>query len=282
MATRGGAAARPLPPQPRRARLSSSCVQRGSTSLSCSSARDLPFPLPLVPGSDGAGVRRDTGEEIVVFPGLGWGDREDAPRAASRSSAARATGPTPSCRVPSASSRPAGLSGRAAPSRWRRSPRTAALLPRRPQSGETVLVRARAAASRPSPSRWRSGAAPAPRDLVLRRDDRARDGSPGRRREQTSRARRTGRRQPELGPSTSSSTRSARRGSSRSTPCVRAAESSCSAARAARRCARRCGRSTSAASLHSTQLGSPPATSRRCCGCSRRGRRAGRPTRCGR
>ena len=40
-----------------------------------------PFPLPLVPGSDGAGVRRDTGEEVVVFPGLGWGDREDAPAA---------------------------------------------------------------------------------------------------------------------------------------------------------------------------------------------------------
>ena len=38
-----------------------------------------PFPLPLVPGSDGAGVRRDTGEEVVVFPGLDWGDREDAP-----------------------------------------------------------------------------------------------------------------------------------------------------------------------------------------------------------
>jgi len=38
-----------------------------------------PFALPLVPGSDGAGVRRDTGEEVVVFPGLGWGDREDAP-----------------------------------------------------------------------------------------------------------------------------------------------------------------------------------------------------------
>jgi NADPH:quinone reductase-like Zn-dependent oxidoreductase len=36
------------------------------------------FPLPLVPGSDGAGVRRDTGEEVVVYPGLGWGDREDA------------------------------------------------------------------------------------------------------------------------------------------------------------------------------------------------------------
>lgn len=38
-----------------------------------------PFPLPLVPGSDGAGVRRDTGEEVVVYPALGWGDREDAP-----------------------------------------------------------------------------------------------------------------------------------------------------------------------------------------------------------
>jgi zinc-binding alcohol dehydrogenase/oxidoreductase len=36
------------------------------------------FPLPLIPGSDGAGVRRDTGEEVVVYPGLGWGPREDA------------------------------------------------------------------------------------------------------------------------------------------------------------------------------------------------------------
>ncbi len=38
-----------------------------------------PFPLPLVPGSDGAGVRRDTGEEVVIYCGLGWGEREDAP-----------------------------------------------------------------------------------------------------------------------------------------------------------------------------------------------------------
>ena len=38
-----------------------------------------PFPLPLVPGSDGAGIRRDTGEEVVIYCGLGWGDREDAP-----------------------------------------------------------------------------------------------------------------------------------------------------------------------------------------------------------
>jgi NADPH:quinone reductase-like Zn-dependent oxidoreductase len=36
------------------------------------------FALPVIPGSDGAGVRRDTGEEVVVYPGLGWGDREDA------------------------------------------------------------------------------------------------------------------------------------------------------------------------------------------------------------
>src|SRR5947208_7944818 len=36
------------------------------------------FPLPLIPGSDGAGVRRDTGEEVVIYPGLGWGEREDA------------------------------------------------------------------------------------------------------------------------------------------------------------------------------------------------------------
>ncbi len=36
------------------------------------------FTLPLIPGSDGAGVRRDTGEEVVVYPGLGWGEREDA------------------------------------------------------------------------------------------------------------------------------------------------------------------------------------------------------------
>jgi NADPH:quinone reductase-like Zn-dependent oxidoreductase len=37
-----------------------------------------PFPLPLVPGSDGAGVRRDTGEEVLIYPALDWGDREVA------------------------------------------------------------------------------------------------------------------------------------------------------------------------------------------------------------
>jgi NADPH:quinone reductase-like Zn-dependent oxidoreductase len=36
------------------------------------------FPKPLIPGSDGAGIRRDTGQEVVIYPGLHWGPREDA------------------------------------------------------------------------------------------------------------------------------------------------------------------------------------------------------------
>jgi NADPH:quinone reductase-like Zn-dependent oxidoreductase len=35
------------------------------------------FPKPLVPGSDGAGIRRDTGEEVVIYPGLHWDPGED-------------------------------------------------------------------------------------------------------------------------------------------------------------------------------------------------------------
>jgi NADPH:quinone reductase-like Zn-dependent oxidoreductase len=35
-----------------------------------------PFALPLVPGSDGAGVRRDTGDEVVILPSLHWGSSE--------------------------------------------------------------------------------------------------------------------------------------------------------------------------------------------------------------
>ena len=38
-----------------------------------------PFPLPITPGSDGAGIRRDTGEEVVILPSLFWGSAEDAP-----------------------------------------------------------------------------------------------------------------------------------------------------------------------------------------------------------
>lgn len=38
-------------------------------------------PLPHVPGADGAGVRRDTGEKVLIIPSLWWGDREAAPGA---------------------------------------------------------------------------------------------------------------------------------------------------------------------------------------------------------
>jgi zinc-binding alcohol dehydrogenase/oxidoreductase len=36
------------------------------------------FPKPLIPGSDGAGIRLDTGEEVVIYPGLNWGLGEEA------------------------------------------------------------------------------------------------------------------------------------------------------------------------------------------------------------
>jgi NADPH:quinone reductase-like Zn-dependent oxidoreductase len=36
-------------------------------------------PLPQIIGADGAGVRTDTGEDVVVLPSLNWGDRDDAP-----------------------------------------------------------------------------------------------------------------------------------------------------------------------------------------------------------
>jgi NADPH:quinone reductase-like Zn-dependent oxidoreductase len=36
-------------------------------------------PLPHVIGSDGAGIRRDTGEEVVILPSLAWGADERAP-----------------------------------------------------------------------------------------------------------------------------------------------------------------------------------------------------------
>jgi NADPH:quinone reductase-like Zn-dependent oxidoreductase len=36
-------------------------------------------PLPHVPGADGAGVRTDTGEDVVIVPSLWWGDDDTAP-----------------------------------------------------------------------------------------------------------------------------------------------------------------------------------------------------------
>ncbi|WP_037140365.1 zinc-binding dehydrogenase [Rhodococcoides fascians] len=38
-------------------------------------------PLPHTPGADGAGIRSDTGEAVVVLPSLFWGDAADAPSA---------------------------------------------------------------------------------------------------------------------------------------------------------------------------------------------------------
>jgi zinc-binding alcohol dehydrogenase/oxidoreductase len=47
-----------------------------------------PSPLPVIPGSDGAGVVRalgdgasgaTVGDEVIILPSLSWGDREDAP-----------------------------------------------------------------------------------------------------------------------------------------------------------------------------------------------------------
>ena len=38
-------------------------------------------PLPHVIGADGAGVRRDTEEAVVIVPSLNWGDRDEAPGA---------------------------------------------------------------------------------------------------------------------------------------------------------------------------------------------------------
>ena len=39
------------------------------------------FPKPFVAGHDGAGVRQDTGDEVVLYPGAGWGPSDDVPEA---------------------------------------------------------------------------------------------------------------------------------------------------------------------------------------------------------
>ena len=38
-------------------------------------------PLPHIIGADGAGVRADTGEPVVVLPSLNWGEHDEAPAA---------------------------------------------------------------------------------------------------------------------------------------------------------------------------------------------------------
>jgi zinc-binding alcohol dehydrogenase/oxidoreductase len=37
------------------------------------------YPLPLIMGADGAGVRRDTGEAVIIVPSLWWGEDERFP-----------------------------------------------------------------------------------------------------------------------------------------------------------------------------------------------------------
>jgi len=37
------------------------------------------FPLPRILGIDGAGLRRDNGEEVIIYPGLRWGGHDEAP-----------------------------------------------------------------------------------------------------------------------------------------------------------------------------------------------------------
>jgi NADPH:quinone reductase-like Zn-dependent oxidoreductase len=70
-------------PQPRAGEvvveLRAAALNRRDTALRKGAIPSQRFPLPLILGSDGAGVRRDTGEEVVIFPSLFWGDREDAP-----------------------------------------------------------------------------------------------------------------------------------------------------------------------------------------------------------
>ncbi len=41
------------------------------------------FRKPFVAGHDGAGVHQGTGEEVVIYPTIGWGDRDDVPASAS-------------------------------------------------------------------------------------------------------------------------------------------------------------------------------------------------------
>ena len=59
--------------------LRAAALNRRDTYLRSGANPAYRFPLPLVLGSDGAGVRRDTGEEVVVYPLLRWGSREEAP-----------------------------------------------------------------------------------------------------------------------------------------------------------------------------------------------------------
>src|SRR6202045_546190 len=52
-------------------------------------------PLPHIIGADGAGVRTDTGEHVVVLPSLNWGGRDEAPSSGWEILGDHTNGPSP-------------------------------------------------------------------------------------------------------------------------------------------------------------------------------------------
>lgn len=57
-------------------RLEAAALNRRDTYLRAGAGAPYTFDLPLILGSDGAGVRADTGEEVVILPSLRWGASE--------------------------------------------------------------------------------------------------------------------------------------------------------------------------------------------------------------
>jgi zinc-binding alcohol dehydrogenase/oxidoreductase len=51
-------------------------VNRRDTLLRAGASPEYRLTLPFVLGSDGAGIRRDTGEEVMILPSLRWGPSE--------------------------------------------------------------------------------------------------------------------------------------------------------------------------------------------------------------
>lgn len=56
--------------------LRATALNRRDTYIRAGTGSAYDFPMPLVLGSDGAGVRRDTGESVVILPSLNWGGSE--------------------------------------------------------------------------------------------------------------------------------------------------------------------------------------------------------------
>jgi NADPH:quinone reductase-like Zn-dependent oxidoreductase len=58
-------------------RLRAAGINRRDTFVRAGAGPAYRFPLPLILGSDGAGVRADTGEDVVVLPSLRWGESQE-------------------------------------------------------------------------------------------------------------------------------------------------------------------------------------------------------------